>query len=127
MNSVKKTILGLVALAMVTAGSADAQCPWNPGPPNFNTPYVAGGMTYRYNSMGNTGTWVLTSSSINTDGLCFPGGSMTDPFNVGWGTDTLTGADTSAMFCQWKINGTATCRIRGGDGLPVELLHFGVE
>ncbi len=36
-------------------------------------------------------------------------------------------SDTSAMGCDFNCGAKGKCSIRGGDGLPVELMHFGVE
>ncbi len=48
-------------------------------------------------------------------------------YNIGrfW-LGSMASLDVTSKFCSFKINGN-TCIVRGGNGLPVELLQFGVE
>ncbi len=59
-----------------------------------------------------------TPTATNAYG-CSTGSGIIAVFNLA--------TNTAAMGCDFDCPGKGQCSIRGDDGLPVELMHFGVE
>jgi hypothetical protein len=79
------------------------------------------------------GTWYLTGNGTECPGGCAvasSSGNVTCKVGQDFGGNNLSAVmsnDTTAEFCGFNCGARGNCQMRGGDGLPVELLHFGVE
>lgn len=123
-------LLGLlvVLVALGSAGSAAAQCPWDAAAlcaPGSSGPYsmCSRGLAYL------AGCGAPMNNGMGTS--CTPPSAAM----VGDLTATQTNtADQAAAFCSWACTHTGaggsvttTCRIDLLDGLPVELMEFSID
>ncbi len=79
------------------------------------------------------GTWYFTGAGTSCPASCTlasSSGAVTCKIGSDFGGNNLSAVmsnDTSAEFCGFNCGARGSCKIRGGDGLPVELLAFGIE
>lgn len=134
MNRIQQVTVFVASLLLLLAvGPARGECPGmpttqSPGPPA--TTYVASvfanmapSLTQAQNFIG-TGCTVMTFgsnvASCNTNNT-----SMFVNFIASFSS---AAANNMANGCIFTCDGMAnTCRVRGGDGLPVELMEFGIN
>ena len=123
----RSVVVGFVLLVTVAVVSpADAQCPG----------------TMQYASMNwafaiSTAPWPTGSLYLFIGGGCTTSMFGPNPPTACQSVNTTTTARLTAIFSMTTHNVTAngcvfncalgTCRVRGGDGLPVELMYFDVE
>ena len=78
-------------------------------------------------------TWYFTGAGTSCPASCTlasSSGNVTCKIGSDIGGNNLSAVmsnNTSAEFCGFNCGTRGSCKIRGGDGLPVELLAFGIE
>lgn len=107
----------LVVSPLAIAEAATAQCPWFAGPMCVTQSSVSERQCSRT-------VTVVSASCVETaaNATCFEVSYMGRGL-IGVEAPTPT---VGNEYCQWQCNGQ-TCRIEAIDGLPVELLEFGVD
>ena len=124
-------ITAAVVFLVCFAWFVSAQCP---GPPAV----VGGGTVSKVSTGGPIGSlWTFVSTGTDSSATCMGApygptaptlceatrsGTMTARINILF---PLGGNNTAANYCIFNCNGT--CRMRGGDGLPVELMDFSID